>query len=154
GLPLGDAIRPGAERAAVVILRAIDVASLQDVTGKRAANELNVVGRVDLLVVNDGGQRIGRVDRADAVESIRALGVVVRTVDRVDGELHIVRREWHIVVPPDAAAQLPGDIHSAVGTKPDAAVVERRHALGQERNDVHLFVSGGQPFDYARLDVL
>ena len=78
---------PGAERVAVVVLRAIDVASLEHVLRQRAADELDVVRRVDLLVVHDRRQRIRRVDRGDAIEAVGALGVVVRTVDRVDGEL-------------------------------------------------------------------
>ena len=62
-LPLGDPIRSGAERAAVVVLRAIDVAALEHVLRQRAADELDVVRRVDLLVVHDRGQRVRRVDR-------------------------------------------------------------------------------------------
>ena len=91
--PLRDAIRPGAERTAVVVLRAIDVAPLEQMARQRAADELDVVRRVDLLVVDDRGQRIRCVDRADAIEPVGAFGVVVGTVDRVDGELDVGGRE-------------------------------------------------------------
>ena len=48
GLPLRDAIGAGAERIAVVVLRAIDVAPLEHVLRQHAADELHVVRRVDL----------------------------------------------------------------------------------------------------------
>ena len=78
GSPLGDAVGSGAERTAVVVLRAIDVTALEPVPGQEAADELDVVRRVDLPVMDDRRQRIRRVDRADAVEAVGALGVVVR----------------------------------------------------------------------------
>ena len=92
-LPLGDFVRPGAEQRAIVIVGAIDVAALQHVSRQAPANELQRVGRIDLAVVDDGGERIGRVDGADAVEPVGALRVVGRIVDGVDGELHVGRRE-------------------------------------------------------------
>jgi hypothetical protein len=62
GLPVRNFVRPGSQRIAVVVLRAVDVAALEDMFWQRAANELNIVGRVDFLVVHHGGQRIGSID--------------------------------------------------------------------------------------------
>ncbi len=122
--------------------------------GQCPSDELQRVGRVHLLVMDDRRQRIGRVHRRDAVEAVGALGVVGRVVDGIDRELHVGRGVRHAVVPLHVRAQLPRHVHAAVGTQPDAAVGERRHLARQHRHHVHVLIGDGQPFDDARLDVL
>ena len=153
-LPLRHLVGAGAERRAVVVVGGVDVAALEHVLRQGATHELQRVGRVDLLVVQHGRERVGRVDAADPVEAVGALGVVGRAVDRLDRELHVGGGVRRAVVPCHLGPQPPGDVHPAVFAQHHAAVLERGHRRGQERHDGHLFVGGDQPFDHAGLDVL
>ena len=152
-LPLRHPIRPGAERAAVVVLRPIDIAPLEQMLRQRAADELDVVRRVHLFVVDDRCQRVRCVHRADAVEPVGAFGVVVGTVDRVDRELHVGGREGMAVVPRHAGTERPRDVHAAIRTEPDASVLERRDVGREQRHHVHPLVGRRQALDDAGLDV-
>ena len=152
--PLGHLVGPGAERRPVVVVGGVDVAALEHVPGQRAAHELQLVGGVDLLVVQHRGERIGRVDAGDAVEAVGALGVVGRAVDRLDRELHVGGGVRRAVVPGDVRLQFPGDVHAAVLAQDDAAVLHGRNRRRQQRHDGHLLVGGDQAFDDAGLDVL
>jgi hypothetical protein len=58
------------------------------------------------------------------------------------------------VVPGDARTQLPRDVHAAVGSQHDLAVLDRRNLGRQNRHDVHALVCGHEPLDHTRLDVL
>ena len=154
GLPLDDAIRTGAEERAIVVAGAIDIAPLEQVLGQTTADELQRVGCVDLAVVHDRGQRIGRLHRRDPIEAVRALRVVARVVDRVHGELDIGRGERPAIVPGDVGPQLPGDVHPTIGPQRDTAVLERGYFGREQGLDPHLFVGDRQSLDDGRLDVL
>ena len=119
-----------------------------------SAHELQRVGRVDFPVVDDRGQRIGRLDRRDAVEAVGALGVVGRVVDRVDRELDVGRRERLAVVPRDVRANPPRHVHPPSGRRRHAAVLERRHLATRAAARFHLLVGDRQSLDHGRLDVL
>ena len=153
-LPLGDAIRPGAERRAIVIVGAVDVAAFEHVLWQCAADELQRVRRVNLPVVQHRGQRVGRVDAADSVEAVGAFGVVGRAVDRLDRELHVGRGMRRAVVPLHVGTQPPRHVHAAVLTQHDTAVLDRRHGRGQQRHDRHRLIGRDQSLHHAGLDVL
>ena len=153
-LPLGDAIRSGTERRAIVIVGAVDIAAFEHVLWQCAADELQGIWRVDLPVVQHRGQRVRRVDAADAVEAVGAFGVVGRAVDRLDRELHVRRRMRRAVVPLHVGTQPPRDIHAAVLTQHDTAVLDRRHGRGQQRHDGHRLIGRDQSLHHTRLDIL
>ena len=153
-LPLGDAIRPGTERRAIVIVGAVDIAAFEHVLRQCAADELQSVRRVNLPVVQHRGQRVRRVDAADSVEAVGAFGVVGRAVDRLDRELHVGGGMRRAVVPLDVGAQPPRHVHAAVLTQHDPAVLDRRHRRGQQRHDGHRLIGRDQSLHHARLDIL
>ena len=103
--------------------------------------------------MKNGRHRVGRVDRRDAIESVGALRVVVRTVDGFDSEPDVFGGERHAVVPGDVRPQRPDDVHAAVAAERDSAILRRRHVGRQQRNDIHILVRRRQPFDHAGLDV-
>ena len=152
--PFLHAIRTCAERGTVVVSGLVDVAPGEDVTRERAADELQLVGCVNLAVVHHGRKRVRRVDPGDAVEAICTLGFPVSLVDGVDRELDVGRRVCNAVVPAHARPQLPRDIHPAVRSHTHAAVGKRRHLSCQHGHDVHALVVRHEPFDHAGLDIL
>src|SRR5204862_760151 len=96
-IPYDHVIGTRAKWVAIVIVRLVDVATLEQMPGQRPAEKLHLIWGVHFLIVDDSGQRIRRIHRCNAIETIGALRFPVALVDRVDGEFDVGRRMWATV---------------------------------------------------------
>ena len=121
--------------------------------GQCTAHELQLVRRVHLFVVHDGRERVGGIHRSNTVKTINALGLPIALVDGIHRELHIGRGMRYAVVPLHTGAELPRDIHAAIGAHDHATIFRGRNLGGEHGNDLHRLVIGDEAFHHTRLDV-
>ena len=153
-LPLLHPVWASAEWCAIVVVGGVEIAPLEHMLGQRAAHELELIGRVHLLVMHDGRERIGRIHRGDAVKAIDALGLPITLIDRIHGELHVGRRMRYAVVPLHARAELPRDIHATIGTHDHTAILRGRNFGREHGYDLHLPIVADEAFHHTRLNIL
>src|SRR2546425_6710555 len=93
------------------------------------------IGGIDALEVNDRGVIIGGVYVVDLIPAAgrnewRRVLVSILEPPEVEGRLYVLGRKRDAIVPLDASAQLPGDVHP-VAADLDIPVFQRGHFGGQ-----------------------